>query len=145
MLGWHITAYRFGDSELRAARCDLRAMLDLIITRTGTAEIPTRGDRDTRLAAWQTTLGGTDWLNELADSHEAGMTNRGGYPDTYLLLFAQLSKQFNRGLLRPGFPWRSGAGDTFLPGYLGMDTLFPEVVDATDPGEWVFVEAWDES
>jgi hypothetical protein len=51
----------------------------------------------------------------------------------------------NAGLLNPRVRWRSGAEDTFLPGYLGTDTAFPEVIADTDPNEWIFVVAWDES
>lgn len=145
MLGWHISAYRFGDDELRAARCDRESMLALLATKTGLAGVPLRCDSDVRLAAWQTTLGGTDWLDQLVASEHAAATARAGYPDTYLLRFARLSAQFDRGLFRPGIPWRSGAGDMFLPGYLGTDSLFPEVIAATDAAEWVLVVAWDES
>lgn len=78
MLGWHITAYRFGDEELRGARYDLDATLALLLTRTGSREVPERRDEDSRLAVWQTGLDGTDWLDQLAASDEAAATSRGG-------------------------------------------------------------------
>jgi hypothetical protein len=145
MLGWHISAYRFGNPELRGARRDLETMRGLLGARTDSDEIPEKNDDKQRLAVWQTWLGGTDWLDALTSVGLAAKTSRSGYPDSYLLKFGELRERLDRGLLKPGVQWRSGPGDTFLPGYLGTDTAFPDVIEAADPEEWVVVVAWDES
>jgi hypothetical protein len=145
MLGWWICAQRLPEEELRAARCDLKTMVDLITQRTGCREVPRASDHHLRLAVWQTGLGGTDWLDGLAVSGRAATTMHSGYPESYLLRFRDLQWLLDHGLLSPAVPWRSAPGDTFGPGYLGTDTSYPEAIAATAPDEWILVEAWDES
>ena len=145
MLGWHIAAYRFADQELRVARCDLNGMIELLAAHPGSGDDVRDVNENLRLAVWQTPVEGVDWLDALVASGEAAATSRDGYPNTYVSRFSHLQIQLTQGLLKPAQPWRSGNGDTFLPGYLGHDTAFENVLQATDPLEWVRIRAWDES
>lgn len=121
-------------------------MKGLLAAHTGSDQIPSPTDANARLAVWQTWLGGTRLARHpCRRRRRAAATHRGGYPNTYLIPFARLQTQLEGGLLDPGKPWRSAAGDTFLPNYLGRDTAFEEVVASTDPGEWIVIQAWDES
>jgi hypothetical protein len=145
VLGWHISAYRFADEELRRARGGLPSLMALLASRTGSEGSVGPLDEKLRLAVWQTWLGGTDWLDALIDAGEAAATSRNCYPNTYVILFRELESRLARGLLGPDQHWRSAAGDRFLPGYLGRDTAFEQVLEATEPLEWIVVRAWDES
>lgn len=144
MLGWHISAYRFADQDLRQARCDLNSLTKLLAAQPGSPDVGNPED-NLRLAVWQTPLDGVDWLEALAAADEAAATSRNGYPNTYVIRFRHLQTQLTQGLLNPRRPWRSEPGDSFLPAYLGHDTAFEKVLEATDPREWIVVRAWDES
>src|SRR5689334_11844949 len=64
MLGWHISVYRQKDGGLSPATAE---------TLHGS-----------RLAVWQTGLGGLDWLDELVETHKAvSLGENGGYPCRY--------------------------------------------------------------
>jgi hypothetical protein len=62
-LGWHISVYR--------QQTD------------GSARATFGGPRSTRLAVWQTGLGGLDWFNELVKAQKAIDLGGNGYPMGY--------------------------------------------------------------
>ena len=63
MLGWHISIYRQADG--------------------GASPATTESIRSTRLAVWQTGLGGLDWVQELVQAGKAIDLGGNGYPCRY--------------------------------------------------------------
>lgn len=124
-LGWHISVYRQQNDGSAAALF-------------GAA-------RGTRLAVWQTGLGGLDWLDGLVQRQQAIDLGGNGYPNEYTAMAAHIVPQLRAGPPAANTVWTYDAGDVITPQWLGKTTTDPEMMDACRPDEWLLIRAWDES
>lgn len=122
MLGFHVSVYRQADG--------------------GAAPATEKSREGTRLAVWQTGLGGLGWLEELTKAGKALVLSRTGYPTRYTGTAEHII---------PGFAteardtWVSGPSDVLTAKWDGQTVTDAAAVAACAPGEWLLVEAWDES
>ncbi len=125
MLGWHISVYRQTDGGASPA----------------TAESP----RGPRLAVWQATLEGLDWIDELVKAGKAIALGGNGYPLWYT---ATAENLISRIIDEPPWArknWRFDEGDILLEGWEGKTVIDRDVIAACRLDEWLLIVAWDES
>lgn len=125
MLGWHISIYRQRDGGSSPA----------------SAESP----EGTRLAVWQTGLGGLDWLDELVIAGKAIDLGGKGYPCRYSATAENLIPHIIDEPPHANRVWVSGKDDILTNKWEGKTVIDREVIAACRPDEWLLVEAWDES
>jgi hypothetical protein len=125
MLGWHISVYRQENG--------------------GSSPASFGALHGSRLAVWQTGLGGLDWIDELVREQKAIDLGGNGYPMEYTATAAHVLEQLRNGPPEAKAAWSCGAGDIILPGWAGTTTKDPETIDACRPDEWLLIQAWDES
>jgi len=125
MLGWHISLYRQIDNGAAPA----------------TADSPT----GTRLAVWQTGLGGLDWIEELVKEGKAINLGGNGYPCRYTATAENLIQRI--GDEPPGARriWGHDPGDILTEKWEGKTAIDRNTMTLCRPEEWLLVEAWDES
>jgi hypothetical protein len=124
-LGWHISVYR--------QQTD------------GSAPAAFGAPRGTRLAVWQTGLGGLDWFNDLVKAQKAIDLGGNGYPMEYTAMAIHIVPRL-RGdppLAKPC--WTFGKGDIVTDEWLGQTAKDLEAMNACRPDEWLVIRAWDES
>ena len=122
MLGWHISVYRKTDD--------------------GGSPAEWESPKGTRLAVWQTGLGGLDWLRELVKAGKAIDLGGDGYPLRYTATAEDLIPH----LAEEGLTvWMLDPGDVVGEGWEGRTVIDKATVRACRPDEWLLVEAWDES
>lgn len=125
-LGWHITVSRRKSEGLSPA---------------GFGE-----EHGSKLAVWQTGLGGLDWLDKLVDDGRAiYLGSNGGYPTEYSARAGDVIPQIQEGPPFARKVWARDEGDFVTSGWLGKTTLFPEIIENCRPEEWLIIRAWDES
>lgn len=122
-LGWHVSVYR--------QRSD------------GAHPAAFSAEPGPRLAVWHTGLGGLDWLTELVHERRAVALGGDGYPVEFAARGADVIPVILAGppLARVGVV--AGAGEILAPD--GRTAHAPDVIAACRPGEWLVVQAWDES
>lgn len=113
MLGWQIGVYRLTDGGKGPAKLSSPA--------------------GTRLAAWETSVGGLDWLDELVTEGKALDIGGDGYPCRYT---AQAEFLLPRILGQPPQARNSAHMKTVVHESLIKECRFDE---------WLLVEAWDQS
>ena len=125
MLGWHISIYRQTDDGASPA----------------TAE----SSPGTRVAVWQTGLGGLDWIDELVKAGKAINLGGRGYPSRYTATTENLIPRI--GDEPPGARpvWAFGVGDILTEKWVGETLIDHAAAAACRPREWLLIEAWDES
>ena len=125
MLGWKISVYR---------------------QESGGASPASFGAaHGTRLAVWQTGLGGLDWIDELVKQQKAISLGGNGYPLEFTAMTTHLKAQLVEGPPHAEAAWTFDAGDILLPGWLGKTSKDLEGLDSCHPDEWLLIQAWDES
>ncbi len=124
-LGWHISIYRQQND--------------------GTTPAVFGAPQGTRLAVWQTGLGGLGWLDELVKQQKAIDLGGNGYPMEYTAMAAHIIPQLRDDPPEAKPVWIFDEGDIILAGWLGKTTKDPEAMDACRPDEWLLIQAWDES
>jgi hypothetical protein len=125
MLGWHISVYRQQNDNSSPALF-------------GAAH-------GTRLAVWQTGLGGLDWIYELVEQQKAINLGGNGYPLEFTAMMAYLKERLLDGPPGAKAVWTHDSTDILLPTWLGKTTMDLEALDACRPDEWMLIQAWDES
>ena len=126
MLGWNINVYR-QDGD-RGAPATSASQSNL------------------RIAAWQTGIQGTDWLDALVAEGNADLLAGGGFPTKYTAKACYIVP-----VLRLPKPpgardsWVHGIGDTLSESWAGRTTVQADEVAACLPDEWLIIDAWDES
>jgi hypothetical protein len=126
MLGWHISVYRQKDGGLSPA----------------TAETP----HGSRLAVWQTGVGGLGWLDELVKAGKAiNLGENGGYPCRYTATAECLVPHIIDTPPGARARWALGSGDIVNEKWEGKTVVDRDGLAACAPKEWLLVEAWDES
>ena len=125
MLGWHISVYRQeGDGSKPEA-----------------FETP----RGVRIAVWQAELRGLDWVEQLIGEGKATHLGGNGYPFRFAAQAALVLPIFTDGPPEAREPWVTDPGDVLTSKWKGKTTIDEEAVKSCEPGEWLIIEAWDES
>jgi hypothetical protein len=126
MLGWHVSVYRQKDGGLSPAM----------------AQTP----QGSRLAVWQTGLGGLDWLDELVKAGKAiNLGENCGYPCRYTAPAECLIPHIIGTPPGARARWALGSGDIVNEKWEGETVVDRNGLAACPPKEWLLVEAWDES
>jgi hypothetical protein len=125
MLGWHVSIYRQADGGGSPAK-----------------------DRETdaaRIAVWQTGWNGLEWLDELVRAGKAVDLGGNGYPSRYT---APAEHVIPIVLQKPPGAhevWLCEPSDIILDSWEGKTVVDRAAAEQCRPGEWLLVEAWDES
>jgi hypothetical protein len=125
MLGWHVSVYRQADGGGSPA----------------TFSTP----EGTRLAVWQTGIGGFDWFNELVKAGKAIDLGGNGYPCRYTVTAEYLIPQISDAPPGARDNWLCEAGDVITDQWEGKTVVDGAAVTQCRLDEWLLVEAWDES
>ncbi|HMG86731.1 MAG TPA: hypothetical protein VK574_13455 [Terracidiphilus sp.] len=125
MLGWHISVYKQKDG--------------------GESPAAFATPEGTRVAVWQTGIGGLDWLNELVKAGKAVDLGGNGYPCRYTAPAQHLMSAIADSPPMARDNWLSGAGDLITNKWEGKTVVDGDAVTICRPDEWLLVEAWDES
>lgn len=125
MLGWHISIYRQIDDGALPA----------------TTESPT----GTRLAVWQTGLGGLDWIEELVKADKAVDLGGNGYPCRYTATAENLIPRIGDEPQGAKRVWTHDPHDILTEKWAGKTVIDRDAIAACRPAEWLLIEAWDES
>jgi hypothetical protein len=101
-----------------------------------------------RLAVWQTSLCGRDWIKDLVKAGKAiKIADNNGYP----LLYTAPAKYLVPTIISAEGPpranpvWLCGAGDILTDKWAGGTVVDRAIALSCRPDEWLIVEAWDES
>ncbi len=124
MIGWHISVYRQKDG--------------------GAAAATAASSQGTRLAVWQTGLHGLRWLDELVKSGNAIDLGGNGYP----LRFTATAEHLVPRIKQPpeaNAVWVCGPQDILTDKWAGKTVVELDAIAQCRIGEWLLVEAWDES
>ncbi len=124
-LGWHISVYR--------QQTD------------GSSPASFGAPHGTRLAVWQTGLGGLNWLDDLAEQQKAIDLGGNGYPMEYTAQASDIIPHIRGEPPGANAVWSIDAGDIISEGWWGKTTKDPEAMDACRLDEWLLIQAWDES
>lgn len=122
-LGWHVSVYRQSSDGARPAAFD--------------------DDPGARLAVWQTSLGGLDWLKALVQDGRALALGGDGYPVEFAARAGDVIPTVLAGAPLARVGAIADAGDVLAAD--GRTVLAPDVLGACHPDEWLIVQAWDES
>ena len=125
MLGWHISVYRVGSHG--NAPATLR-------TRTGH-----------RLAVWQGGPEALDWLNALVAAGEAQNLGGDGYPLCYTAQAKHITRRLVDDPPEARDQWLHDPGDIITDRWIGHTLIDRAAIAKCPPGEWLLIEAWDES
>ena len=125
MLGWHISIYRQLDGG------------------ASPATFPT--PQGTRVAVWQTGIGGLDWLSDLIKGGKAIDLGGNGYPYRFTAIAENLIPQIADAPPGARDNWLCEAGDVVTDKWEGKTVVDGAAVTLCSPDEWLLVEAWDES
>ena len=117
MLGWHISVYRQMDK--------------------GTAPATANSLKGTRLAVWQTGLGGLEWIDELVKKGKVVDLGGNGYPSYYTATVGHLTAHIVNG--------PHEATDILGKLWEGKTVINQAAVISCRLEEWLLVVAWDES
>jgi hypothetical protein len=106
------------------------------------------GREGARLAEWQTSLFGRDWIEELVKAGKAiKVADNCGYP----YLYTAPAKYLLPTILSPEGPprankiWRCDAHDILAPWWKVRTVVDRAMALSCFPDEWLVVEVWDES
>lgn len=124
MLGWNINVHRQQDE--------------------GTVPPTFGAAQGTFLAAWQTGLGGLDWIYELVKQGKAIDLGGNGYPYE----FTAMAEHLTDALEQPphaNATWVAGERDILPLGHPGKTVVDGEAIRACRRDEWLMIRAWDES
>src|SRR5207244_2282651 len=124
-LGWHISVYRQQND--------------------GSVPASFGAAHGTRLAVWQTGLGGLDWLDGLVKQQKAIDLSGNGYPNEYTAMAADIVPRLRGDPPEAKAVWTFGGHDIITPEWLGKTTKDPKTMNACRPDEWLLIQAWDES
>ena len=125
MLGWMISVHRQLDG--------------------GSSPATSTSPKGPALATWQTGSRGLDWLNALVEEDKASDLGGNGYPLWYTARAQEIVPLISTKPPLANENWSVDAGDGLLPHWLGKTTIDASAIEACRPGEWLVIEAWDES
>jgi hypothetical protein len=126
MLGWHVSVYRQKDG--------------------GAAPATAGTEGGTRLAVWQTGVGGLDWLVEMEKDGKAVGLGGNGYPCWFTAPAEHLLPRILSGPPSAKDEWLIGDQGIVDPNvWVGKTQVNREAAGQCRADEWLLVEAWDES
>jgi hypothetical protein len=125
MLGWNISVYRQADPS------------DAPATRDSPC--------GARLAVWQAGLYGLQWIEELVTQGKAISLSGNGYPKRYSTRADDVIPLILEGPPWEQRKWTTGLDSVTGPGWLGGTTIDRGAMEQCRLGEWLLIEAWDES
>jgi hypothetical protein len=97
------------------------------------------------LAVWQTGLGGLAWFSELVQQGKAIDLGGNGYPCRYTATAEHLIPRILEQPPGARDTWVYEAGDILTEKWEGRTVIDRAHAESCSPGEWLLVEAWDES
>jgi hypothetical protein len=144
MLGWHVSVYRLVPRDQPAAPAATGQLTTHRLTLEAMDSLRGQFTAGDRLAVWQSGAGGLRWVDELVGSGAAIASGTNGYPSVF---YAQAADVLGRLDSPPGASetWISGPGDILGEKWAGRTVTDPVAIAACAPGEWLLIEAWDES
>lgn len=125
MMGWRISVYRRDSNDGDDA----------------TAQ-PRDGER---LAVWQTSVGGLQWVDALVKAGNASVIAEGGYPNRYMATATRVLPSLLNGPPQARAVWVCGPEDVISDGWPGKTVIDRAAIERCAPDEWLLLEAWDES
>ena len=125
MMGWNIRVYRQMNKR--------------------TTPATTNSSQGTRLAVWQTDSFGLGWIDELVKEGKAVDLGGDGYPSHYTATFEHLIPPILLGPPQARSAWAYDATDILGKLWEGKTVINQPAVKSCRPGEWLLIEAWDES
>jgi hypothetical protein len=125
MLGWHVSVYRQTDG--------------------GGAPATMESAEGTRMAVWQTGIGGLDWLTELVKEGKAVDLGGNGYPSRFSATAEVIVPRIVDTPPGARADWLLDAGDFVTEKWEGKTVVDGGVAGKCPPDEWLIVEVWDES
>jgi hypothetical protein len=99
----------------------------------------------TRIAVWQTGLGGLDWLDDLVKEGKAILLGGNGYPTRYTATVEHLIPPIVDGPPMANEVWGCGPQDILTEKWAGKTVIDYAAIKACLADEWLLVEAFDES
>jgi hypothetical protein len=139
VLGWNISVYRLNDEEaIRDAFASAPAHPQRRLEFDGAALVE-------RIAVWQAGVYGLDWIERIADEDGEGIALiRDGYPHWFLVRADDLIPQIVEGCRRNTWCGRHGERDACSPTGSARRRSTRRPMRSCK-GEWLLVEAWDQS
>lgn len=125
MLGWHISVFRQQEG--------------------GASPATMESAKGPRLAVWQTGFEGLKWLEQLVEAGNAIALGGNGYPVRYTATAEHLLPEISDQPPQARDTWAHDPGDILTDKWEGKTVVDPVTVSECPPGEWLLVEAWDES
>lgn len=98
-----------------------------------------------RLAVWQTHFSGLRWLDELVKAKKVIDLGGGGYPDRWTAKAEILFPFIREEPPEAHTTWMREDSDVVLDFWAGKTEIDREAIDQCRFGEWLVIEAWDES
>ena len=100
---------------------------------------------ETLLAAWQTSMGGLDWVYELVKEGKAQDLGGTGYPCLYSSVAKYVLPKISSG--PPNYDSQVVIGDDYVlpPGWIGDAKIYHKAIAECLPNEELIIEAWDQS
>lgn len=118
---------------------------EILVLRHANARLNGDSDSGETLASWTTSVGGTNWLEQLVASGRAVSLPGNGYPNIYLISATAFLAVVKRGVPKSDGPPVLG-DDYFQPaGWTADQRLGLYALQQLDPEELLVVEAWDRS
>ena len=124
-VGWHISVYR----------------------QVGGGSEPGEysSDYGPRLAVWQASIRGLDWILQLRGEGKAKLLGGDGYPVKFTAMSSDVLPHLEGEPPSANEVWVYDSGDKLLPGWAGRTLKDEEVIRACSTEEWLLIVAWDES
>jgi hypothetical protein len=97
----------------------------------------------TRVAVWQTGIGGLDWLVELEKAGKAIFLGGSGYPCRFTATTEHLMQEIIAAAEGVQKPWLLGESEFVTEKWDGKNVIDRDAVAACRPDEWLLVEGWD--
>ena len=123
MLGWHISVYR----------------------KVGDVDPATEEAQGKRIAVWQAGFRGLQWIDRLVKSGKGIDLGGDGYPLRYSIQAGHIIPQILDGPPEANEVWIRGPEDIVNEKWAGKTVIDVAAANECKIGEWLFVEAWDES
>lgn len=125
MIGWNISVHRQKGGGIQPASFDSHC-----------------GEK---LAVWQASHRGRDWLDELVRESRAINLGGNGYPSRYTSKTKEIVPKLTPTPPHANVVWQAGPGDTLTEKWRGKTFLDHQGLAQCDLEEWLLIEVWDES
>jgi len=118
----------------------------LIIVRTTDPTELEGIDAPNVLATWESSAGGLDWLEALADTGKAELRSGNGYPTRYVSKAKDILPLLSKGQPPEHMGFAVIGDDYLMPaGWTGGAKFHHQRIAACSPDDELVVDAWDQS